>query len=376
MRLSQDNFAIYIVTYNRSQALNKSIRGYLESLPFIPPITVISNHSVCQIEADLQPHVNLIYNRLRPDESWGYLGRNWNQCFQLGLRQYDWLLCSQDDVQITPGWLDLIESTSFDFYLAPLGDTRFLLNRSAFRRVGWFDEQFYGMGFHEHDYLLRVLNLIPNSATIVDLHPQQPIRHNDIGLDHYWIQPEPEGFDKIKQIGGSYVFEGNAKRLKYFRQKWGGIHPFKKVIGIHPDRMPREIDIYPFISAKYEYLRLENNQYGMPEHEWEEASKDLEAVLKMALSPYELNRIPKCKILGYLDMRSNEKVEMITAINRHLSKAFSEPQDLVGVAVLVSTEEEKNRLDQFRNDNLQIVAEKSRVWSEELVEFSDFSIDL
>jgi len=114
MPIDRHNFAIYIVTYNRPKILNESIRQYLESLPFIPPITVISNHSNCTIDADLKKHVNLIFNNLRPDESWGYLTRNWNQCFQLGLVKHEWLLCSQDDVIIKPGWLDLDRASSRD----------------------------------------------------------------------------------------------------------------------------------------------------------------------------------------------------------------------------------------------------------------------
>jgi hypothetical protein len=368
MRINQNNFAIYIVTYNRPKVLNESIRQYLDSLAFVPRITVISNHSNCRIDDDLKNYVRLIFNNLRPDESWGYLTRNWNQCFQFGLRECEWLLCSQDDVIIKPGWFELVNSANFDFYLAPLGDTRFLLNRSAFRRVGWFDERFTGVGFHEHDYLIRVLSLIPESATIVDDH-RQKIRHNPIGLEKYWLQPEADNFVKFKQRGGRTQAKfQNIYRQKFFQEKWG-THPFKKVIGLHPYRLPAEIDWYPFISAKYEFLRIANPQYRFSEKKWQIACR---RNVMLNRCHTDLLSIPKCKLLAYCHLQNQTNPELLEKIYRHVNQMNEVSADSLGLIVLYESEEIIP--DGTVNNCIKIYGKQHTDWREELLALTDFTI--
>lgn len=298
MRINRDNFAIYIVTYDRPQSLNSSIRGYLETIPFTPKINVISNHSRCVIDAELQKYVTVTYNNMRPDESWGYLTRSWNQCFQFGFVHHEWILCSQDDVIVKPGWFELVNSTGYDFYLAPLGDTRFLLNRSAFRRIGWFDERFVGIGWHEHDYIMRVLNLLPETASIVDDHYYQPIKHNSIGLEQYWIQPDLEQDEKVSKRGGEISnFEALLPRISYYQSKWG-VLPCHKMVGIPVSELPREIDWYPYISGKYSFLRITNPQYSFDERQKIRAKKQLTRL--SSVSGGELISLPAVDTLAGL----------------------------------------------------------------------------
>ena len=372
MLLKKENIAIYIVTYNRPVALNKTIRYYLDSIPFTPHITVISNHTKCQIDDNLKPYVRLIYNHLRPDESWGYLTRNWNQCFQFGFRDYEWLLCSQDDVIIKPGWFELVNTTDFDFYLAPLGDTRFLLNRSAFRKVGWFDERFTGLGFHEHDYILRVLSLIPDSASIVDNHRQQ-IKHNPVGLEKYWIQPEKnEGFSKKQQIGGSAEWrKGNIYRQKYFQEKWG-THPFKKVLGIHPDRLPREIDWYPYISGKFEFLRITNPQYLLYEKEWEIASQEYEKILNMHSIP--LYSIPRCRALAYMYAGGSLTKDDYESIRNHIERINEESPNSLGLLILIDSSKSNIELSFPNCKYISIIDKCEGDWTKEFIALTDLTV--
>ncbi len=362
MRLTRENFAIYIVTYNRPVALNKSIRFYLDSLPFVPHITVISNHTNCAIDTDLQPHVNLIYNHLRPNESWGYLARNWNQCFQLGLREHEWLLCSQDDVIVKPGWFELVNDTDYDFYLAPLGDTRFLLNRSAFRNVGWFDERFVGIGYHEHDYILRILSLISDRASIVDMHPQL-IRHNPISLEDYWYQPEPEGFDKFAQR----TVKRHTYLFSYFYQKWN-IHPFKKIIGLHKDRLPKEIDWYPFISDRYEYLKITNPQYS-------DDSVELRSEFDFIHPEIQLISIPRTKLIGSLILDENTKHvdKLLHQLFRHVSDVNRNEPGAIGLVVLDQIKLMDSAMETaMETDSIEIVTDPA--WNQEVVAMADFLI--
>lgn len=294
MKINPGNFVIYIVTYNRPEALNNSIRGYLASLPFIPKMFVISNHSVCKIDADLKKYVQVIYNNMRPDESWGYLTRSWNQCFQYGFREYEWVLCSQDDVIVKSGWLELVNSSDYDFYLAPLGDTRFLLNRKAFRNVGWFDERFVGIGWHEHDYIFRVLSLIPESSSIIDNHRHQIIKHNDVGLSDFWIQPDLDITMKMQERGGREVQQdGHVFRIKHFKEKWG-VLPCQKFLGFPVSKLPEEIDWYPYIGNASNCLKIINTQFSLSGKRLRDAQKDCEITLKANKYPFYI--LPKNKI--------------------------------------------------------------------------------
>ena len=148
--------SIWIVTYNRPRAINQAITDWLATTDENVPINVISNHSKLSLDKDYGSRVTVYMNPLRPDESWGYLPRNWNQCFYLGFKEYDWVLCSQDDVRVKSGWIDLLKKHShYDFYTAPFFDVIFLMNRRAFLDVGWFDERFVVMDYHDNDYLRR-----------------------------------------------------------------------------------------------------------------------------------------------------------------------------------------------------------------------------
>jgi len=370
MRINQDNFAIYIVTYNRQKALNKSIRLYLESLPFVPPITVISNHSKCLIDDDLKEYVNVIDNVLRPDESWGYLPRNWNQCFQLGLVDHEWLLCSQDDVIVKPGWLEQVNSTDYDFYSAPLGETRFLLNRAAFRRVGWFDERFCGLGFQEHDYFIRILNLMPESASIVDQHRQE-FSHNSVGLENYWFQPENDGFSKNEQIGGrTHAKFWSIYRQDYFQKKWG-TNPFKKVMGIHPDRLPREFDWYPFISGKYEYLRITNPQYRFCGREQEIARQERERTLHTPRT--RLISMPRCEVLAYCHLPKGIQFELLDKFNRHITAINNSLPYSVG-AVILSEHDDGMSARFANNDYISVYDQEFDFWNDQFATLTDFTV--
>ena len=75
-----------------------------------------------------------------------------------------------------------------DLYLAPGGDTVFLFNRRVFREVGWFDERFRGIGFHEWDWETRaILGVGQDRVVIEDKHGWY---FNAVGLDEQWLRAD------------------------------------------------------------------------------------------------------------------------------------------------------------------------------------------
>jgi len=245
---------IWIVTYNRPECVNQTIVDLLESTPDSVPINIISNHSKLDLSKDYGLRVKTWLNNLRPDESWGYLARNWNQCFYLGLKDYEWVLCTQDDVRFRKGWVEKIqENPNYDFYTAPLFDVIFMLNREAFKEIGWFDERFLCVDMQDNDYLRRAYqNLDRKKICIEDGHgwtingkPAGFI--NSIGLSEYWRHGPAEGYqppDDRPRGSDKIHFRLNDT---YRHQKWGIVGKANSQELNLKQRIP-EVDWYPWFT--------------------------------------------------------------------------------------------------------------------------------
>lgn len=289
-----NSLSIWIITYNRPDSINRAVSDFLNSTPETAPINIISNHSKLELRRDYGSRVKVWVNTLRPDESWGYLARNWNQCLYLGLKDHEWVLCSQDDVHIKPGWLELVQKNPrYSFYTAPFFDMAFLVNREAFKRVGWFDERFLCVDLQDNDYLRRVYQRLERKKICIeDRHGWQlngrPISHiNPIGLSKYWIhgpdegdaqpQDRPRGSDKIHyRINDAYryakwriVGKANSQELnlkqripdidwypwftKYIHEVTGDAYPVKQYL--HSDWRRKFTTLYVMVCQWFDSLR-------------------------------------------------------------------------------------------------------------------------
>ena len=200
--LNENNFSVWINTYNRPEELNENIISLRNSLPESIKINIISNHSRVELHDDY-PNVKVHMNEMRPDSSWGYLARNWNQCYYMGLHNHEYILATQDDMIFKEGWFELInESKKMSFYLAPVGDLAHIASRESFLEVGWWDERFVGIDFQDFDYIFRVYQNLRDKSSVVDNATKNI--WNDIGLADYWIgegyigeNDRPRGYDRI-----------------------------------------------------------------------------------------------------------------------------------------------------------------------------------
>lgn len=267
-RLNHSNLGIWINTYNRPDALNKNIRSLRESLGDSYEINVISNHSSCKFFEDYG-NVNVHYNNLRPDESWGYLSRNWNQCIYMGLSKHEHVLITQDDMCFKKGWLDLINNNkSYIFYSAPIGDLAHLTSRDAFLNVGWWDETFVGIDYQDYDYLNRVYHSIKDLSSVVD--HGLGWRWNDIGLDKYWIG---EGFKGDKDRPRGHEKAHNRMNRQRYARKRGMpsdvimdplCHKNKRWRDISVKPSDDEIDWYPWFTSKMQIEKQRKREFGKP----------------------------------------------------------------------------------------------------------------
>lgn len=263
MTLTHQNLGIWIVTYNRPDELNANIRSLRESVGDLFQINVISNHTQVRLDEDYG-NIRVIQNTLRPDESWGYLARNWNQCYYLGLAEHENILVSQDDMVYRPGWLELINSCErYDFYSAPIGDLAHLTSRAAFLAVGWWDERFVGIDYQDYDYLNRVHNRIPQSSSVVDRGLE--LSWNDIGLCDHWIGHGNKGSGDRPR--GDHKAHNRMNRHWYGAKRGLDVsnnprcHKDKRWRDINIPSVIPEIDWYPWFTAKMQRVTGQKQQF-------------------------------------------------------------------------------------------------------------------
>lgn len=267
MKLTHENLSVWINTYNRSKELNENIRSIREELDDRYQINIINNHSVFCLEEDYG-NVKVHHNMMRPDESWGYLARSWNQCYYLGLDKTEYILVSQDDMIFRPGWLDLINNTRpYSFYSAPVGDVAHMTSRDAFLRVGWWDERFIAMDYHDYDYFGRVYQRMHDDSSVVDR--GLAVSWNDIGLAQFWLGKGFKGDGTDRPRGGD-TYQNRVNRLWYGQKRALGpeimsnpmCHKDPRWRDINNPIVVPEIDWYPWFTAKMQRLTGKRQQFN------------------------------------------------------------------------------------------------------------------
>lgn len=162
----------------------------------------------------------ILHNMPRPDTSLGNLAQSWNfgivnALGSLKTPKYDWVALCQSDVVFRSGWKQRLQShvDRHDCVLvscAP-GDQVTFIHHDAFRRVGWWDERFCGIGFQEFDYYLRAyLHLGPTAC--IEGH----------GHELVWNWPGLDLIERSLIDGTGHSDRLNGQLFGYFRQKWGG----------------------------------------------------------------------------------------------------------------------------------------------------------
>ena len=276
---NSENFSVWIVTYNRPKDLNNTIKYLRNSMPEDIEINVVSNHSNVELFEDYT-NLNVYKNNMRPDKSWGYLTRSWNQCYYMGLDKTEYIMCLQDDNKILPGWFELInEFNTYDFYSAPVGDISHIASRNSFLKVGWWDERFIVSDLHDFDYINRVYHKMKDDSSVVD-HGYAGT-WNSIGLENYLVGSgniADPGFKNYKDVTdaleerfdrprGDEWIHHRHNRL-YFGKKRG--LDYTGVVHCHKDSRWRdinlrpivdELDLYPWFTSKMQKLTGKNQEF-------------------------------------------------------------------------------------------------------------------
>lgn len=223
MRLTKENTALWIVNYKRPQAVRDTVTMWYNSFDF-EEINIIANHPSIELSwfpDHIQPKIKIHYNWHRPEWMAGSLAQCWNTAIIHSLVEKEWVILSQDDLNVFQGWADCINNSSYDYYMCPIGDMCQILSLEGFKKIGWFDERFRAIGGCEADYELRAISQCPESVSMYDDHYWK-MRHNTVGLENYikdYKTPEvmetrfahnlplsgTECFDRWDQKWGKYV---------------------------------------------------------------------------------------------------------------------------------------------------------------------------
>lgn len=246
------NVSLWIVSFRRLDALHRTVSDWLASFDF-DEVNIIANDSTVNYASiiDAFPHVVRVWpNIFRSSWETGSIAWCWNMCMRHTFLERDWCLMSQDDVEITPGWHELIDDHKVT-YVAPVGDTVMLQSLAGFNAVGWFDERFRAIGGPEADYVLRMLQTYPDKLSAHDEHVWQ-LRHNDVGLAGYWHSAPREG-EVLATRNRFNVPLANVECFGRWNQKWGE-HVDTLLTEHHYDAVRRpgwdEIDWYPSFTRR------------------------------------------------------------------------------------------------------------------------------
>jgi len=238
---------IYVVTYKRSDVLNDTLKKLFDS-DFSnlenTEVNVINNHTDFYLNEEFKDRVNVLHNTLRPDWSNGNLGENWNQALLDGFRDLNnpdakYVVTLQNDTSLHPEWSSnlLKMHEKFNFIVGKFGDNIVSYTADAVKKIGIWDENFFGVQYKEADYWLRALIFNKEKSCIDDsLHGIELNNENalelDTTIDRNFV--EEDGFagdntlkrraddSEHQQIwmtrGGFY----KEYVWKYFQLKWSG----------------------------------------------------------------------------------------------------------------------------------------------------------
>ena len=250
---------LYIVTFKRNEVLNENLRSLWASTPpgSLQQVTVLANHPSVAIDPENQrDNLRVVLNQPRMPFAWGNLSKDWNYALLDGFRAWnnpdnvDWVILAQNNIVWRPGWLDeLAKHTRLQFISQPTGDQVLAFRIGAVRRVGFFDERFATLHFHEVDYFNRAALQLGHEASINDDHHGHSSGWNHVGC--FMINPTHTG----------PVEKDNLHTMRFWPEmagilieKWrlrgpDELHSLSTLMKRREEvlaQLPREINAYPF----------------------------------------------------------------------------------------------------------------------------------
>lgn len=285
------NIKIYIVTYKRSEVLNKTLESIFSSdLPKYEKtsVTIINNHTDFNLQDEFKDRVKVLHNMTRPDWSCGNLSENYNQAFIHGFKNLDKPDCDilvtlQNDAIVPKDFISKVLEMHrhYDFVIGPYGDNYTSHTATSVKKIGMWDENFCGGQYKEADYAIRSMIEYPERSCVHD--ELCNLYFNDSNFLHVTLT-EGMNYEKGSLSKGHYA---DIKRLpddqvhlsikqkqtqfrnlykNYFYHKWDGtwkqppnavgwIHSWPKDFTENPPSRPK---IKTYMKYPYFEFAIEN----------------------------------------------------------------------------------------------------------------------
>lgn len=244
-RLEPGNVSLFVVNYLRHNDVHRTVAQWLDSFPF-EEVNIIDNHGSLTPEVFREQDrakINILHN-VRPAWMLGSLAECWNMAYCHTFSKKDWIVCSQDDVIIHPGWDRLVDESGFATYFAPKGDMVHINSIEGFNLYRWWDERFRTIFYQESDYMLRTLKFAPECVSICD-HHHWSLMHNHVGLDQYFSPSERT--EEIYNTGDKIATYTGEELGAMWHSKWGK-SPYE-IFTLYQlpecQWVPEQIDWYP-----------------------------------------------------------------------------------------------------------------------------------
>jgi hypothetical protein len=224
------NMKVFIVTYRRTDVLNKTLDTLFNKTDFVDipntEVNVINNHSEFRIDEQFVDKVNVIHNNTRPDWDTGNLARNWNESLLHGFKDLNnpdakIVVTMQNDIVLSPNWATnlLKMHKKYTFITGQLGDNIVSYRPEAVKKIGMWDERFITPANKEADYYIRALIYNKDKSLINDrVHGRLLNEHDALMLDTSEYQGGEPTWREIKSNDNSK--EGWFHTSQIFYWKW------------------------------------------------------------------------------------------------------------------------------------------------------------
>lgn len=224
------NMKIYIVTYRRTDILNKTLDTLFNKTDFteIPntEVNIINNHTEFHLDEEFVDKVNVLHNNTRPDWDTGNLARNWNESLLHGFRdlknpETKIVVTMQNDIVLNPNWASnlLRMHQKYTFITGQLGDNIISYLPDAVKKIGMWDERFLTPANKEADYYIRALIYNKDKSLINDrVHGRLLNSHDALELDTSEYQGAEHSWREMKS--GENSRDGWYHTSQIFYWKW------------------------------------------------------------------------------------------------------------------------------------------------------------
>jgi hypothetical protein len=247
---------VYIVTYNNDDILRKNLEHIYNSdlMNYDYSVHIINNYSILTGFENYN-NIEILNNVLRPDFSYGFLARNWNQAIINGFGSLvepkcDILVTMQNDTFVkTDCFSDLIElHKKYDFIAIGAGDQLLSYTVDAIRQIGLWDERFCSIGHQEGDYFTSAFMLHKDKISICDF------RHSR--LHNLFDECQTKLIYPEASLNGGHFMGIHPYLEELFYHKWGKDIPW---MDTNYWREENTIVRYPLIKRYYLYHYFEKD---------------------------------------------------------------------------------------------------------------------